>query len=76
LAVSFLAKDSNLALFEYPNLDSAVSRLSWFECRVKPARSGDHDTLSRYDSFFSRPSLTWVELTQDVVGSLNARVLH
>lgn len=50
-----------------PDLGAAVSRLSWLECRVKPARDGNQDILSRFDAFFSHPDLSWVELTQNVV---------
>ena len=62
---------------KHPNLGAAVSRLSWLECRVKPARSGDPVILSRYEAFFGRPSLSWVELTQEVVElATEVRVRH
>jgi predicted nucleic acid-binding protein len=51
----------------HPDLGAALSRLSWLECRVKPARDKDHDTLKRFDSFFARPDLSWVELSREVV---------
>jgi predicted nucleic acid-binding protein len=61
----------------YPNLGAAVSRLSWLECRVKPARDDDHDTLSHFDSFFARPNLSWVELTREVVElATEVRIRH
>jgi predicted nucleic acid-binding protein len=61
----------------YPNLDAAVSRLSWLECRVKPARDGDYGTLANFDAFFSRPNLSWVELTREVVElATEVRVRH
>ena len=52
---------------QYPKLDAALSRLSWLECRIRPVRNNEVDTLAAYDSFFSRPDLIWVELTRDVV---------
>jgi uncharacterized protein len=61
----------------FPNLDTAVSRLSWLECRVKPARDNNIDALSRFDSFFRRPNLTWVELSREVVElATEVRVKH
>jgi predicted nucleic acid-binding protein len=44
-----------------------TSRLSRLECRVKPLRDADMDLLQRYDGFFSRSALQWVEITADVV---------
>jgi predicted nucleic acid-binding protein len=59
------------------HLGAAVSRLSWLECRVKPARDRHYDILSRYDAFFGRPNLSWVELTKDVVElAAQVRVRH
>jgi predicted nucleic acid-binding protein len=56
---------------------SAVSRLSWLECRVRPARHGDLEVLATYDAFFARHDLTWVELSQHVVELATAiRVKH
>lgn len=51
----------------YQSLGAAVSRLSWLECRVRPARNHDLEALAAFDAFFARPDLTWVELSQDVV---------
>ncbi|NTV94207.1 MAG: type II toxin-antitoxin system VapC family toxin [Thiobacillus sp.] len=51
----------------HPGLGAAVSRLSWLECRVRPMRCDDQATLARYDGFFNRPDLIWVELNRDVV---------
>lgn len=60
-----------------PALRAAVSRLSWLECRVRPARENDDVTLGTYDAFFARPDLEWVELTRDVVELATAiRVRH
>ena len=62
---------------KHPGLGAAVSRLSWLECRVKPARDADRDVLSRYGAFFGRPDLSWVELTQEVVElATEVRVRH
>lgn len=55
----------------------AVSRLIWLECRVGPMKANDQATLSAFDSFFARPDLVWVELTQTVVELAAAiRVKH
>jgi predicted nucleic acid-binding protein len=48
-------------------LHLAVSRLSWLECRVGPLRRLDPTALERFEGFFSRPDLQWVELTAAVV---------
>jgi len=48
-------------------LEVALSRLSWLECRIRPARNREFETLTAFDAFFARPDLTWVELTRDVV---------
>ena len=61
----------------HPEAAAAVSRLSWLECRVRPARAGDHSTLAAFDAFFARPDLIWVELSKDVVELATAiRVRH
>lgn len=58
-------------------LDAALSRLSWLECRVRPARSNDLPALAAFDEFFARPDLTWLELTAEVVELATAiRVRH
>ena len=51
----------------HPGLPVALSRLTWLECRVGPLKSGDATTLARYDAFFARPDLIWVDLGRDVV---------
>ena len=62
---------------KYPRLGAAVSRLSWLECRVRPARNDEHTVLAAFDSFFARPDLVWVELSKDVVELATAiRVKH
>jgi len=62
---------------KHPNLGSAVSRLTWLECRVGPMKSNDHGVLASFDAFFARPDLLWVELTKDVVDLAAAiRVKH
>ena len=52
---------------KHPDTSAAVSRLTWLECRVGPMKVNDLATLARYDEFFSRPDLEWVELSKDVV---------
>ncbi len=49
------------------DLRLAISRLSWLECRVGPLRRLDPTALERFEGFFSRPDLQWVELTAAVV---------
>lgn len=44
-----------------------LSRLSWLECRVGPLRRGDQAALQRFDAFFARADLCWVELSTAVV---------
>ena len=62
---------------KHPDAGAAVSRLSWLECRVRPAREGDQATLAAFDAFFSRADLVWVELTREVVELATAiRVRH
>ena len=62
---------------KYPKLGAAVSRLSWLECRVRPARNNELNTLAAFDAFFTRPDLVWVEMTQNVVELATAiRVKH
>lgn len=62
---------------KHPDAAAAVSRLSWLECRVRPARAGDQSTLAAFDAFFARPDLVWIELNKDVVELATAiRVVH
>lgn len=62
---------------QYRSLGAAVSRLSWLECRVRPMKQRDHATLRRYDEFFERPDLFWLELSREVVELAAAiRVRH
>ena len=51
----------------HPNVATALSRLTWLECRVGPMKSNDAATLQAFDQFFARADLRWVELTRDVV---------
>jgi predicted nucleic acid-binding protein len=60
-------KELAAAARKYPDLEAAVSRLSWLECRVGPMKGNDSPTLAALDAFFTRPDLIWVELTRDVV---------
>jgi len=56
---------------------AAVSRLTWLECRVGPMTANDAAALARFDAFFTRPDLLWVELSRDVVELAAAvRVRH
>jgi len=48
------------------DLRLSVNRLSWLECRVGPLRRRDPTALERFEDFFSRPDLQWVELTAGV----------
>lgn len=61
----------------HPDVGSAVSRLSWLECRVGPMKANDAAILNLYDTFFARPDLIWLELNRDVVELAAAiRVRH
>lgn len=64
---SNVRKELALIAEKYPDLGSAVSRLTWLECRVGPMKTNDHPALTAYDAFFARPDLIWVELSKDVV---------
>ena len=62
---------------KHPKMGAAISRLSWLECRVRPARNNELATLAAFDTFFARPDLVWVELSKDVVELATAiRVKH
>lgn len=50
-----------------PDLASAVSRLTWMECRVAPLRAHDQERLADFDAFFARHDIVWIELTPLVV---------
>lgn len=61
----------------HPDVGSAVSRLSWLECRVGPMKANNASILNLYDTFFARPDLIWLELNRDVVELAAAiRVRH
>lgn len=61
----------------HPGTGIALSRLCWLECRVRPVRTSDTDTLALYDAFFVRPDLVWIELDRDVVELATAiRIRH
>lgn len=51
----------------HPGIETAVSRLTWLECRVGPMKNNDLRVLAQYDAFFARPDLVWVELNREVV---------
>lgn len=62
---------------KHPSMGTAVSRLSWLECRIRPVRSNDLATVAAFDAFFARPDLVWVELGRDVIELATAiRVKH
>lgn len=61
----------------HPGLASAVSRLSWLECRVGPLKNGRQGSLAGFDAFFARTDLIWIELSREVVELATAiRVRH
>ena len=51
----------------YPSIGTALSRLSWLECRTGPLKTGNNRVLAWFDDFFARPDLLWIELNRDVV---------
>jgi predicted nucleic acid-binding protein len=62
---------------QHADVGLAISRFTWLECRVGPMKRDDAATLRRYDAFFARPDVSWVELTRDVVELAAAvRVRH
>ncbi len=61
----------------HPDMGTAVSRLTWLECRVGPMKSNDSAALAAFDAFFERADLVWVELNREVVELATAiRVRH
>jgi len=52
---------------QHPGIGTALSRLSWLECRVGPMKRNDIARLSEFDAFFSNPDLIWIELDRHVV---------
>lgn len=44
-----------------------ASRLSRFECRVKPLRAGDAAMLATYDAFFTRARLSMLDVSEAVL---------
>lgn len=75
-ATSVRVRLSELAT-RHPDLRVAVSRLTWLECRVGPMKHNNGPLLARYDEFFDRADLIWLELTRDVVELAAAvRVRH
>lgn len=60
-----------------PRILTAVSRLSWLECRVGPEKAADTARLAKFDAFFGCEDLVWVELSRAVVELATAiRVRH
>lgn len=54
-------------LARHGDVGVALGRLTWLEARVGPMKANDTGTLQRYDDFFARPDVRWVELTRNVV---------
>lgn len=52
---------------DHENTQLAMSALSGLECRVGPMKSENSLVLDAYDEFFSRPGLTLVPLSDDVL---------
>ena len=52
---------------KHPKMGAAVSRLSWLECLIRPARNNELAMLGKFDAFFARSDLVWVELSKNVV---------
>ena len=52
---------------KYSELQIAVSRLSYLECRTQPLRDGDEVLLARYDALFAAPDLHTVEIDANVI---------
>lgn len=70
-------KELAAAARKHPDLGSAVSRLTWLECRVGPMKANDNTSLAKFDAFFVRPDLMWIEMSRDVVELAAAiRVRH
>jgi len=67
---------SELALTakKHSRMGAAISRLSWLECRVRPARISELATLAAFDTFFAHPDLIWVDPGKDVVELRLARL--
>lgn len=60
-----------------PDLQVAVSRLSWLECRGGPMKKNNTSVLAQYDAFFARSDLIWVEVSQNVIELATAiRIRH
>jgi predicted nucleic acid-binding protein len=64
---SKVRKELTAVAKKHRDMGTAVSRLTWLECRVGPMKANDNATLASFDEFFARPDLAWVELTKDVV---------
>lgn len=51
----------------HPDARTALSRLTWLECRVGPMKNNNIALLEHYDAFFAQPDLVWVELDRHVI---------
>jgi predicted nucleic acid-binding protein len=52
---------------KHAELQLAVSRLSYLECRVQPLRDGDEALVLRYEALFAAPELRTVEIDANVI---------
>lgn len=52
---------------KYSTVQIAISRLSVLECRIKPLRDRNEVLLDRYNTLFSAPDLSIVEIDADVM---------
>ena len=52
---------------QYSELQIAVSRLSYLECRTQPLRDGDEILLARYDALFAASDLHTIEIDANVI---------
>lgn len=59
--------EANLQLLRPAGLTVVVSRLARLECRCKPLRANDDDTLALYDGFFASQEVSLREVDKAVV---------
>ena len=61
---------------KHPKMGAAVSRLSWLECRVRPARNNELATLAKFDDVIGFEKLKVVHLNDSKFGLGSARDRH